>query len=183
VSGVSNLVEGTWQQAQAMVGETIAAHRGADAVTAADIRRKLEVLGFDCPLHTDPACAREHGYETIVSPVSMARVWAMPAYWEPGQPRIGAEEVTTPIPATVVPGEGDTLIATGVRMRYAAPVHPGDRISATAVLRSVVPKVTRLGAGAFITVETTYANQRGETVAVETATLLRYQREPVETQT
>ena len=36
-----------------------------------------EVIGWDCPLHYDKAAAREHGYESIVSPVSMARVWAL----------------------------------------------------------------------------------------------------------
>lgn len=31
---------------------------GPDVVTVADIRRKLEVVGLDCPLHYDEACAQ-----------------------------------------------------------------------------------------------------------------------------
>jgi acyl dehydratase len=179
MSGVSNLAPGTWEQAEAMVGSTIATLTGADAVSAGDIRRKLEVIGWDCPLHTDEASAREHGYETIVSPVSMARVWAMPAYWSPGQPTLGGEPMSTPIPASDVPGEGDTMIATNARTEHLAPIHPGDRISATAVLKSVTRKQTSVGPGAFLVVETTYTNQRGEPVSVETVTLLRFtQQQP-----
>jgi acyl dehydratase len=174
MSASNTLTVGTWEQAEAMVGQTIAHFEGADAVTAADIRRKLEVIGWECPIHTDKAAAREQGYDTIVSPISMTRVWAMPAYWTPGQPRITDEAMTTPIAATSVPGEGDTMIATRVRTEHLQPVHPGDRISATAVLKSVTRKTTRVGKGAFIDVETTYRNQRGEAVAVETVSLFRY---------
>lgn len=180
MAAVSNLVHGTWEEAEALIGTTLSELRGVDPVSAGGIRRKLEVIGFDCPLHYDEDCARELGYETFTSPVSMARVWAMPAYWTPGQPRIGAEAMTTPIPATGIPGEGETLIAAGVRVEYHEPMYPGDRISARAVLRSVTRKTTRLGPGAFIVVETTYTNQRGETVAVETVTLLRYQQQLAE---
>jgi uncharacterized protein len=178
MADVSNLAHGTWAEAEAMVGSTIATTAGADAVSAGDIRRKLEVIGFDCPLHYDEECARRHGYETIVSPVSMTRVWAMPAYWSPGEPMLGEEPMSTPIAATSVPGEGDTLIATGVRTEHLAPIHPGDRISAAVVLRSVTPKRTSLGPGAFLVVETTYSNQRGDAVSIETVTLLRFQQQP-----
>jgi acyl dehydratase len=177
VSSVANLAAGTWDQAEALVGSTVSVQSGADAVSAADIRRKLEVIGWDCPLHYDEECARRHGYNTIVSLVSMARVWAMPAYWSPGEPTLGVEPMSTPIPAAGVPGEGDTMIATGVRTEHLAPIYPGDRICATAVLRSVTRKSTSVGPGAFLVVETTYSNQRGETVSIETVTLLRFQQQ------
>jgi acyl dehydratase len=174
MTGPTNLAQGTWDEAEALIGTTLATWRGADPVSAADMRRKLEVLGWDCPLHYDDVCARQHGYEGIVSPVSMARVWAMSAYWASGQPRIGGEVVNTPIAAAGVPGEGDVMIATGVSMEYLEPAYAGDRISARAVLRSVTRKTTRVGSGAFLVVETTFSNQRGEVVAVETATVFRY---------
>jgi acyl dehydratase len=176
MAGVSNLASGTWEQAESMIGSAIATLSGPDRVSVGDMRRKLEVIGWDCPLHYDEQCARAHGYEAVVSPVSMTRVWAIPAYWSPGGAAPGAEPMTTPTPAAGVPGEGDTLIATNVRTEYLAPIYPGDRISATAVLRSVERKRTRLGPGAFLVVRTTYANQRAETVAIETVTLLRFQQ-------
>lgn len=172
----SNLAQGTWEEAEALVGSTISVLEGADPVSAADIRRKLEVIGWDCPLHTDAEVARSHGYDDVISPVSMARVWAMPSYWRAGEPRIVTQAMTTPIPAAAVPGEGDTMIATGVRMEHLRPVLPGDRLTATAVLKSVTRKTTRVGRGAFIVLESTYRNQRDEVVSVETVTLLRYRQ-------
>lgn len=177
VSGPVTLARGTWADAEALIGKVIARTEGVDCVTAADIRRRLEALCWDEPLHYDDDLARRHGYRAAVSPVTMARAWAMPAYWSPGEPRIGSEQLTTPLAAAAVPGEGDTMIATAVRTRYGAAVHPGDRISSSAVLRSVTQKRTRLGPGAFIVVETTYSNQDGETVAVESTTLFRYRSE------
>jgi acyl dehydratase len=173
---VSNLKHGSWDDARTLIGTTLAVIDGVDVATAGDMRRKLEVIGWDCPLHTDAEVARAHGYEDVVSPVSMARVWAMPAYWSPGTPRIGDEAMSTPIAGAEVPGVGDTLIATNARTEHHTPIYPGDRIRGTAVLTAVSEKQTRLGPGAFITIQTTYTNQRDETVSVETVTLLRYQQ-------
>lgn len=177
---VSNLKHGSWDDARALIGTTLAVVDGADAVTAGDIRRKLEAIGWDCPLHTDPGLAREYGYADVVSPVSMVRVWAMPAYWMPGDPRIETEAMSTPIPGSEVPGVGDTLIATNARIEHHRPIYPGDRIRGTARLTGVSEKRTRLGPGAFITIETRYTNQRDDLVSVETVTLLRYQQESSE---
>jgi acyl dehydratase len=170
------LAQGSWSDAEALVGQIIGRFGGPDPVSAADIRRKLEVLAFDCPLHYDERAARAHGYETIVAPVSMTRAWSIPAYWQPGMPRSGAAPLAVMFAAANVPGEGDTTLATRIRCEYFEPLHPGDRVSATAVLRSVQRKTTRVGAGAFLLVETTFVNQRGEVIMVETSTIFRYQR-------
>ena len=59
---------------------------GVDEVSRNDIRRKLEVYCLDCPLHYDDAVARAHGYRELVAPTCMTPLWAMPAYWNPGDP-------------------------------------------------------------------------------------------------
>jgi acyl dehydratase len=167
-----------WSDAQARVGDVIGSTVGADLVTVSDIRRKLEVIGLDCPLHYDESCARAFGYRTVVSPVSMARVWAVAPGWVPGQPRPGAEPLRTMLPSADPPGQGNTVIATELAIEHHEPVYPGDRVSATAVLRRVTPKTTRVGAGAFMEVETTFVNQRDEVVTVELATVFRFDRAP-----
>lgn len=177
MDAASNLAQGTWEEAEAMIGLPLMTLEGADVVSAADFRRKLEAIGFDCPLHYDEECARAHGYRTVVSPVSMSRVFALPPYWRPGEPRIETQPKIPAVAGASVPGVGDTLIATAIRMEYLELVYPGDRISGVAVLKSVQRKTTRIGPGAFLVVETTYSNQSGAAVAVETATLFRYQRQ------
>src|SRR5690349_17024986 len=141
---------GPWDMAQEQVGRVIGRLGGPDVVSRADIRRKLEVLGFDCPLHYDERAAQAHGYRTVVAPVSMARIWALPAYWEPGQPSIGAQAVSTPVAAADVPGDGDTIVATRVRTEHFEPLYPGDRVTGETVLRKVTPKRTSIGDGAFL---------------------------------
>jgi hypothetical protein len=162
--------------AQAMVGEVIGRTVGADLVTLAGIRRKLEVVALDCPLHYDDSCARAFGYRTVVSPVSMTRVWAVAPNWVPGQARPGREPLRTMLPSADPPGDGDTVVAARVAAEHREPIYPGDRISGTAVLRRVTPKTTRVGTGAFLEVETTFTNQHGRVVTVEQATVFRFDR-------
>ena len=92
---------------QAWVGREHA-FAGVDAVTRNDIRRKLEVYCFDCPLHYDDAIARAHGYRGVVAPVALTPLWAMPAYWSPGEPvlwqpglreQAGGIRTDVPVPA------------------------------------------------------------------------------------
>jgi acyl dehydratase len=165
-----------WSEAIGMVGATIGRTAGPDEVTVADIRRKLEVIGLDCPLHYDGSCARSFGYRDVVSPVSMTRVWAIEATWRPGEPRRGAVPARTLLPSADPPGGADTVLAAGISIDYAEPLHPGDRVSGAAVLRSVTPKTTRVGDGAFMEVETRYVNQDDRPVTVERATLFAFDR-------
>jgi acyl dehydratase len=168
--------QGSWGDAEAMVGQVIGRIDGPDPVAATDFRRKLEVLAVDVPIHTDEAVAREHGYRTVVSPVSMTRVWAIPSYWEPGRPRPGGAPLSVMFASANVPGEGDTMLATHIRCEHFEPLYPGDRVSSVAILKSVTRKTTRVGPGAFLVIETTFSNQRGEVVTVETSTVFRFQR-------
>ena len=165
-----------WSDAVALVGEGIGSTVGPDVVTVADIRRKLEVIGLDCPLHYDDSCARSFGYRTIVSPVSMTRVWSVAPTWQPGAPRPGWQPLRTLLPSADPPGHGDTLIAARVVTEHHEPVYPGDRVSGKSVLEKVAPKTTRVGPGAFLEVQTTYANQDRCILTVERATLFRFDR-------
>lgn len=67
------------------VGEKIH-FRGADSVTQNDIRRKLEVFTFSCPLHDDEAAAKAHGYLGVVAPVTMTPLWGCRRIGHPDSP-------------------------------------------------------------------------------------------------
>lgn len=171
-----DLREGTWEDAERWVGRELAQYRGADDVTVGDIRRRLEVLAWDCPLHYDEAVARTYGYRTVVSPATMLMTWAMPAYWSPGDPRPTLDDGAL-LPSyafTKIPAPGDCMFATESETEYLEPVYPGDRISAASVLLGITRKRLSIGDGAFFVVETTYTKQTGEAVGVERLTVFRY---------
>ena len=53
----------------------------ADVIEASAVRRYLEPLEFDCPLHLDSATARAHGHPAIVVPTSALPTFAMGPMW------------------------------------------------------------------------------------------------------
>jgi hypothetical protein len=179
VAGPTQLVDlpdGTWEDAESWVGRELAQYEGADDVTVGDIRRRLEVLAWDCPLHYDEGTAREHGYRTVVAPVTMLMTFAMPPYWSPGDPRptLNDPALLPSYPFTQIPAPGEFMFATESETEYLEPVYPGDRISARSVLLSITRKRLSIGDGAFFLIETTYAKHTGEVVGVERLTVFRY---------
>ena len=149
---------------------------GVDSVTLSDIRRKLEVYCFDCPLHYDDAVARAHGYRGLVAPVALTPLWAMPAYWSPGEPvlyRPGVREqaggIRTDIPVVFQGG-----VNTATQWEYFAPLYPGDELHGNWKLIEIKPRETRLGAGVFLSVEATLFKRSGELVAKNRNTHFRF---------
>ena len=149
---------------------------GADAVSLSDIRRKLEVYCFDCPLHYDEGVAREHGYQTVVAPVTMTPLWAIQPYWSPGEPApfapglkekngTGRSDIPTPYPKG--------LNASSER-EFHAPLYPGDRLQGAWRLTDIQEKTTSLGEGAFLTTEIQITKQTGELAAIHRTTAFRY---------
>ncbi len=153
---------------------------GVDEVTRNDIRRKLEVYCFDCPLHYDEAVAQAHGYRTIVAPVAMTGLWAVPPYWRPGEPppfapglreRNGTRREEAPVPFS----RGFNAAS---EWEAFEPLYPGDRLRITTKLIKIEPKTTRVGTGAFITGETRLTKQTGELVLISRSTAYRYDPSP-----
>ena len=166
-------------ETRALLGREVQ-FEGADDVTRNDIRRKLEVYCFDCPLHYDAATARAHGYDGVIAPVSMTPLWALPAYWSPGAPPIfgpdkgdlrGRVQLEVPTPFS----KGFNASA---EAEYMAPLYPGDHLHGSTKLVEVTPKETRLGKGVFLTTETRLWKSTGELVSVERSTGYRYDPSP-----
>jgi acyl dehydratase len=167
--------ETTLDETRAWIGreQTI---EGADDVSRNDIRRKLEVYCFDCPLHVDDVVACNHGYRLAPAPGAMIPLWAMAPYWSPGDSPLfgpGRPErdggnrlnIPTPYPNTVNAAS---------EVEFFEPVYPGDRLRAISKLIEVKPRETRLGEGVFLTVETAIEKQTGERVSLRRGTSFRY---------
>ncbi len=149
---------------------------GIDDVSRNDIRRKLEVYCFDCPLHYDEAIARAHGYRGLVAPVTLTPLWSMPAYWTPGAEQFyapGLREKTGGI-RTDVPTAYAKGVNTATEWEYFEPLYPGDRLEGNWQLAEVKARQTRLGDGIFLTTETTIYKHTGELVAKNRNTGFRY---------
>jgi hypothetical protein len=165
----------TLDELQSWIGRE---HRfvGVDEVSRNDIRRKLEVYCLDCPLHYDDEVARAHGYRGVVAPVVMTPLWAMPAYWNPGDPVAflpGAREnpggIRTDVPVVYPRG-----VNTGSEWEYFEPLYPGDRLEGTWKLIEIKPRETKLGEGVFLIVETAIHKRTGELVAKNVNSNYRY---------
>lgn len=152
------------------------AFSGADDVSRNDIRRKLEVYCADCPLHYDDAAARAHGYRELVAPVTLTPLWAMPAYWAPGEPQFYAPGLREKVGGirTDLPNQFAKGVNTATEWEYFEPLYAGDALAGNWRLVEVKPRETRLGEGVFLTTETTIYKRSGELVAKNRNTGFRY---------
>jgi len=147
---------------------------GADAVDKSALRRYLEPLEFDCPLHYDDEVARQHGYSGAIAPVSSYFPFTAPPIWRPGQGSVFTSDERDAQPAggevrrflTGLEPPHTGYFAADFEMEFLRPAVLGDRLSRTGMrLISCTPKETRVGRGAFMTWEWEVRNQRAEVVA------------------
>jgi hypothetical protein len=156
-----------WQPVVDAVGEDFGGGEaivGADAVDASALRRFLEPLEFDCPLHHDDGVAPISSYFTLVAP----------PIWQPG----GDSAFTSDERDAQPDGAGVRRFLTGLEPPHTGyfaadfelepllPVVVGDRLMRSG--RKLVGcelKETSVGRGAFMTWEWEAQNQRGDVVA------------------
>ena len=174
-----------WSATESFVGQDILLEPklGIEPVDQSAIRRQLEVLEMDCPLHLDDAVAKAHGHDGVFAPFHMVQTFQVSSLWEPGMPSIwttddphfavggtGRSGRTTPVPTP-----GTAGFVTDLEVEYLRPLYLGDRVSQVSQkLLNVNPRRTRVGDGAFLTYESMFENQRGEPVARQSMTNYSY---------
>lgn len=167
-----------WQPMIDAIGTDFGAdyHRqGADAVEVGAIRRFLEPLEFDCPLHYDRSVAQALGYRDIIAPYSTLLSWIIPPLWEPGlsvweaagrdlQP---SGSMRLPWQASHIPQpETSRAFATHLEVEYIEPITVGDHLAISgAKLLACKPKQTKVGQGAFLTWQSDIRSQSGKVIA------------------
>lgn len=97
---------------------------------------------------------------------------ANPAYPDVAPPTF-LRSVGTAIPA--LPGNEalPRALDGGSEWTYGEPVRPGDTITVTTLLESLVERAGRMGPMLIATYLTEYANQRGATAATQRSTIIR----------
>lgn len=124
---------------------------GRDPVNQPMINNWVEALRDTNPVYVDEAAAKAAGFAGIVAPPAMAQVWTM---LELG----GSRPVDDPMEATnaLLDSAGYTsVVATNCEQTYHRYLRPGEEVSITSALDSVVgPKKTGLGEGFFLNYRT-----------------------------
>lgn len=131
-------------------------------VTRVDIARFARATGETNRVHYDPETARHMGYDDVVAPTMFPYAIRMHAS------TLHADLTADGSPASDVPPlptkramAGETSITFGV------PIVAGDVVSVRKRLSDMYEKEGRSGPLVFVTMEFTFTNQRGETVARE----------------
>jgi len=166
-----------WAPVVAQIGVELgdgAVHFGADAVEAGSIRRFLEPLEFDCPMHYDTDAARKAGRAGVIAPCASLPVFAAAPVWRPGESvfdRAGLDaqparlSIKPVLPAGAPPVSSFFVVELDVS--YFREVVVGERLGQKGNrLIACVPKETKVGRGAFITYERGIVDETHELVAV-----------------
>ncbi|MPZ25616.1 MAG: hypothetical protein GEV12_04015 [Micromonosporaceae bacterium] len=172
----TRLHQGTWAETESYLERPFPTTTGPDPVELGSIRRRLEVLEWDCPLHTDRAAAVRHGYGDVIAPATMLGTYAMPAYWQPGDPPLYQQQTAKlpPLYLENIPAPGERMSATDWSIHVYRYLEVNDRVSSTTRLVDINRKRTRLGDGAFLTIETVYTDHRGGPVGRTRLTVFRF---------
>lgn len=126
-------------------------------IEAGAIRKLAEAVGDANPLWQDQSYAKKSEYGGII---------ASPTFVALLQPESAAIVATLECPLK-------TILNGGTDIDYKEPLRPGDVITATPRLAEVKEKEGRTGKMLFMTVDTTYTNQKGQVIAITHQTLIR----------
>lgn len=140
------------EQIEAFVGREYGRVYAWDQVNAPMIRHWCEIMGVDNPLYTDPAFAREAGYDDIVAPPSMLQVWCMGGLdnenYAPGSTDENSFEVLKLIEGYGYPA----VVAVNTELSFERHVTLGETLYYTSHVDSISEeKTTGLGTGFFVT--------------------------------
>lgn len=155
---------------------------GADKVEAGSVRKFLEPLEFDSPLHYDKETAIKHGYSDIIAPYSSLYSWTLPELWSPGTKLFddsarNSQPTYNPLSTikTDLAPETTGFFATDLEIDFIKPIVVGERLTRIGdKLISCVPKETKVGYGAFMTWESVIYNQMEEKISVIRMTTYSY---------
>jgi uncharacterized OB-fold protein/acyl dehydratase len=162
-----------WIMAQAeriaAAGES-RARPGRDPVNQPMVNNWVEAIGDTNPVYVDEETAAASVHGGLVAPPAMAQVWTMGglhAKRDPDEPLYAT--------MTMLDEAGYTsVVATDSEQSYLRYLRPGEQVSLTSRLVSVVgPKRTGLGEGYFVTTQNTWYVE-GEPVATMVWKILKF---------
>ena len=173
-----------WNEVMALVGTDVMPDylsEGADELERSVIRRYLEPLELDCPLHYDREVAVAHGYPDIIAPYSGCATWVSPPLWQPGEGAYYKTDNRNELPAFRVitfPHIGPDVaarVATDIETEFYGHFILGDKpYKKGCTLLACSPKESGVGRGAFLTWESDVMSREGALLAQIRTSLYYY---------
>ena len=127
------------------------------------IKRYADAVGDDNPLFQEVEHAKKAGYEDIICPPGF---WGWPTK---GRATIGGMSI---VGGVLVKAGLWRILDGGVDQEFYIPIRAGDTLTAYSKIADIREREGKTGKMLFTTVETTYLNQNGDTVAVNRATII-----------
>jgi hypothetical protein len=157
------------QQQQSVITDEMRARIGVESeptpyeVDNTGCRQFARAVGYTDPVFYDEAAAKAKGYRGILAPAGFL---GHPVY-DPAKPPRGAESSGMNIPYKRV-------LNGGTDVEYFADVCAGDRLTATTKLSGLTEREGRMGPMLIVEMETAFRNEKGEVVAIQRGTAIRY---------
>ena len=160
-------------EARAMIGTETEAVTGYP-VTEHEIRRYAYAADDHNPLWSDPEYAGSTEHGGIIAPplfynIPFATDYPLSALRPDGLPKPDKRSALALVP----PLKATRQMAGETELEFFQPIRPGDVLSYKSRLADLYERDGRSGRLAFIVLETTCRNQRGEVVAKEKFTLIQ----------
>ena len=130
---------------------------GINSVERGAIRRYAEAVGDPNPLYDDVEYARRSKYGEIICPPGF--------FGWPVKVSAAAMEIMAPVFEAVFKAGLLRILDGGIEYEFFQPVRAGDTLSWYARFADVAEREGKSGKMVFITMEITYINQNGDTVA------------------
>jgi uncharacterized OB-fold protein/acyl dehydratase len=132
-----------------------------DSVNQAMIRHWCDAVGDINPIYTDPEFAARSIHKGIVAPPTMLQAWTMRGLMPPPK----EPDTLNQLLGILAEAGFTSVVATNCAQEYARYLHLGDLLTATTIIEEVSEeKQTALGAGHFVSIPTTFRDQKGEVV-------------------
>jgi acyl dehydratase len=138
---------------------------GINEVEVGAIRRYAEAVGDPNPLYCDVEYARNSRYKGIICPPGF--------FGWPAKVSVGAMEVMAPVFEALFKAGLVRILDAGVEYDFYLPVRAGDTLTWYTRFADVKEKMSKVGEKMiFLTMEITYMNQNGDTVAKRRQTFI-----------
>ena len=157
------------QQQQSVITDEMRARIGVESepvpyeVDNTGCRQFARAVGYTDPVFYDEKAAKARGYRGILAPPGFL---GHPVV-VPGHPSQVPEAFRLNIPYKRV-------LNGGTDIEYFADVCAGDKLTAATKLSDLVEREGKMGPMLIVSTETTFRNEKDETVAVQRGTAIRY---------